>query len=964
MKIAVQLTGIPKTLVDGLPIKFPTKKTELIFYYLLLKKKSGRDTLATVFWPKHNTASAKKNVRNALYYIKKNICDDIILMDKNTVSINTDLDIYVGMDPKNGELLEGFVLDEYDVFDSFIHRYKQNLEIIYIETIKKEFFQNIITKKETSIVRSFHQVIELDPYDEDIYRQLMQYYMSIKKYTKAMEYYLQLVDVLKADLDIDPGDEIRSLYNQLLRLRKNHLKEEKPFYGRGSELLSMNLHLTDFLDGAPYKHLLLTGFIGAGKTALLQKFLKKYTAGNFVINITCYEAEELCYYKMIGNVCRQILQFADQCQIFIPYKIKELVLCISGIGSLEKAVSMENISFSEIYENVHKLFHCLWPREWVILAIDDIQFADPVSINILSMLTIGSEKHKIFIAASFRDVKKTFLEKWINSLLHESRLYILNIAYFTEDETRAILKRELNRQVKPQTIKKIFEETKGNPLYLFEYIESIQVDKKIEDFKFLSLLRHKQSALLPLEKTVLNLASLFFDALDPSIIASLLKKDELEIIMVVENLCLYGFLIEEYTNGQFVTLFAHEEFRKFIYNSQSYSKRRYYHNLMGHYYENSLVYGNSDFSSYDRTIYHYKESGNQLLALTFQLKKLELLVNPQVEFPEFFHQLTEKYIQTVEKEIKQIPEDNPLVLEFLLSKGIFKMKTCHYNEGLACIRQVIDSSNVKDLLVKAYLQMIHYCIQVRNLALCYDYIQKTLELLGDDRAYIVSKNRTLRLFAMLCIMERRFAEAGALLEDLTAFFENANLPLDLATVYNYKGYIYKYDFDYEKAIPYYEKAISICKKANIIQGLVVFYTNMGQSYYALEDYGAAKTYFLEADNICKKGATFWGRALTETYLALLYLRDGHWEKAKKYLIQGRRDAIRLKNPYEDAYFFKAQLITKLAAQRNKKVNTIFGDLLKEDTGFYFDLCIKAFAALNFEKEVEMIKELRTCIHKQ
>jgi len=69
VKINIIITGYPTVFLDGCPVQFPTKKSEGIFYYLILNKKCTKETLETMFWPEYDQASANKNLRNSIYYI-------------------------------------------------------------------------------------------------------------------------------------------------------------------------------------------------------------------------------------------------------------------------------------------------------------------------------------------------------------------------------------------------------------------------------------------------------------------------------------------------------------------------------------------------------------------------------------------------------------------------------------------------------------------------------------------------------------------------------------------------------------------------------------------------------------------------------------------------------------------------------------------------------------------------------
>ena len=61
-EMKISLLGTPSVKnKKGEEIKFPYKKVEALFYYLLVKKKTSRNKLATLLWGDMPENKAKKN---------------------------------------------------------------------------------------------------------------------------------------------------------------------------------------------------------------------------------------------------------------------------------------------------------------------------------------------------------------------------------------------------------------------------------------------------------------------------------------------------------------------------------------------------------------------------------------------------------------------------------------------------------------------------------------------------------------------------------------------------------------------------------------------------------------------------------------------------------------------------------------------------------------------------------------
>ncbi len=85
----VTLLGVPGVFYEGDAIQFPYRKAEGIFYYLCVEKKVNRDELITVFWGSGDEASGRKNLRQALFQIRRCLGSEVIVQQgKNALELN------------------------------------------------------------------------------------------------------------------------------------------------------------------------------------------------------------------------------------------------------------------------------------------------------------------------------------------------------------------------------------------------------------------------------------------------------------------------------------------------------------------------------------------------------------------------------------------------------------------------------------------------------------------------------------------------------------------------------------------------------------------------------------------------------------------------------------------------------------------------------------------------------------
>ena len=77
MKFKACFLGTPELLIDGVPHLFPFKKAQILVLIIIEEKSMSRDKLCELLWADKPLEKARRNLSNAISYIKKIMPVDI-----------------------------------------------------------------------------------------------------------------------------------------------------------------------------------------------------------------------------------------------------------------------------------------------------------------------------------------------------------------------------------------------------------------------------------------------------------------------------------------------------------------------------------------------------------------------------------------------------------------------------------------------------------------------------------------------------------------------------------------------------------------------------------------------------------------------------------------------------------------------------------------------------------------------
>lgn len=960
MKITLNCYGLPSIFKDDEQITFPTRKAEALFFYVALTGAASKASLELIFWPNVSPEKANKSLRNTIYYITREFGHNIFKKQRGIVAFADDIDIIIKKNPENGRFLEGLTLKGCPEFDLFIDEESDRQDKQIYNTLKDTFLHSVVQHKldEPEAQEQYQQLTKIDPYDEEITLSILSLYLENNNYKKVFDVYKEFAKRMLADLHLEPSAELKDIYKTALIELKNTKKISRHYFsGRHHEINVFKRSNDNFTEGKPHDNIIITGGIGTGKTTLLNYFIKELANNSYII-FSCYEAEKNTEYNVASHLIQKLLHYIGINVQDLPERYRYILSFAFPSVKENKYLDISDkhhcpFQYHDYSDVLYDVLRYLIRHRRIIFIIDDLDFCDQKSLDLIRQILLHD--NSIFFICSCH--KDWFCDN-VQSLNITFNTQLLELKNFNFDEVKTIISDNYLHMSEEQ-VQSIYDESCGNPLYLSEICNGIKNGGKVDNYKFFYLLDHKLKTLSQDQQLVLYVSSIFFGNIMQGAVAYILKMDYTKVIDICDALVVAGFLKEEIRDGDLHLLFAHEQYRQYIYNHLTNLKKRNYHIKAADYLA-AYAQRQGKLNDYlDRIIYHYFYAGEIIQYINYKIKKASNIISVDNDFPEFLMEFSQEYIDEIEQEIHKYPIPLDLNYEFILLKSTFAVKTCKYEQCLEYVNELLELDTNNNRLLKAHKLLISYGIQTYNYKVVKENAVHALRILKSIPNDLDFAD-VLKSYALAEISFKHYKNANKTLYRCLEIIKtktDCRSQAIRACVYNYLAYEGKYTGKYEKTIPLYKRAISICLASNITTGLPLFYMNLGQSLYKIGNTQEAKQYFLKFESLCQNLYSAFSSTIVKAYLALIFFNEGKYELAAEYLHKAFICSDILQNPYEYAYLYKIAAYIKFNLDCEKfREQQSLHNFLAHKYNYYHDMAAKYFLIAGLEREISDMNE--------
>ncbi len=401
-------------------IHFRSRKHFALLVYLAANtdRAHRRERLAGLLWSDSEDSKARHSLSQALYAIRRLLGTAVRIEGEDLEFTPSGLSVdslemermlahghaAAAVDLYRGEFLEGFWVRGAQSFDEWASRERARLA-----ALARDALRDIIrTARDrcdwAEVHRRAERLINLEPFDEAAYAELMRALWMVGDRSTALEHYEQLKRLLDKELGSTPSRETAYLATRIrervvrggwasqptFREGECSVFQEPPFVGRTSELATLSNEWHRVAAGDS-RTVTIVGPAGIGKTRLADEFLKSLELNDVsVFRSRCYEAEQSLPYGPVAGALRQGIPAIDLSEID-PLWLAELARILPEIRERYRKLPEPAQLDAEggrrrLYEGIAQVLSVLCETRPVILLIDDLHWADDSSLALLHYL--------------------------------------------------------------------------------------------------------------------------------------------------------------------------------------------------------------------------------------------------------------------------------------------------------------------------------------------------------------------------------------------------------------------------------------------------------------------------------------------------------------------------------------------------------------------------------------------------
>ncbi len=710
---------------------------------------------------------------------------------------------------------------------------------------------------------------------------------------------------------------------------------------RENEIEVIQKAFDDLTKEAGAKVLLIKGEAGIGKSRLVKESLFRFRMSSVPTFFSAYDEPNTIQYKAIKEILRQILKNTDY-DLIKKYG-SELVKLVPTIGNkweiMPSPILTEEKESLRLYDRILHFFCDLFAHQAGVLIIENIHFADKGTLEFIRFLMKSGSKLPILLILTYRTDRHEEILKYLNEENKQNNLRQIQMSKFNLEETATLIQSVLGMSWKPLKLAaRIIKLTDGNPRYIEEIIKNLYIEGTLginEDNKWMikgdgigienvqlpaNIDEALNNQISHLDKTSLDLlkvVSIFNTPISIDVISRLcgLNTDLFEGLL--HHLGEMKILDQNLEDWGYTYDYDNHQLKQHIYQRMDWEEKQLLHQRAAEMLE--IAYMNEGRENKDELVHHLTKCGSFHKAIDYCMESARKMFSLNLYMQSL------EFIQKVMELFSKCKEDSRKI-EALLMMGEIYFNIGETDQSLTCNIDAIRSAEHSELYVQSIVgknRLSSIYIGKKDLTTAKAMIRETLDLASKidfaegylEAGYLLSR---------LYIDQEDIPSAESVTNEFlkkSIFYGNQRY---LGYFLNQKGRIYNYLGQYDDAMmafiksmeyferskneadmikpinnigvlliesvqsttlgrKYYERALKLAEKQNLIVGTSTYYLNIGETYLLEDMYQKAIEYLNKAIIIDEMTGERSNLAWAYVYLCKIYMSLNEYIKAYNYL---------------------------------------------------------------------------------
>ncbi|MGY3565087.1 ATP-binding protein [Sinomonas sp. RB5] len=285
-----------------------------------------------------------------------------------------------------------------------------------------------------------------------------------------------------------------------------------PLIGRERELAVLSQLLLKAQQGRP-QVAMITGEAGSGKSTVVEAFLTEATRSATTLRGVCSEGATGGAFAPFADALRPLWRRGTANHSAVS-SLRRLIDPAAGTDS------GVNETRTRMFEAVLEFFADL--DNVAVLMVDDLQWADPSSLELLSFLVRNLTNERLLILLASRDRAPTSVYEAVEDLRHAVHLTSLPLQPLDRSQLAHAFQAAWGHAPEPSDLETLHQLTGGNPFYVEEVLTSVS---KSAPFGLRTLLLREAAALGPAARHVADILAVAGDPLPPRMVEVALGED-------------------------------------------------------------------------------------------------------------------------------------------------------------------------------------------------------------------------------------------------------------------------------------------------------------------------------------------------------------------------------------------------------------------------------------------------------